>query len=596
VDTSEQKNRSWVWYSTDASREAGQISVLAVVETLACVVAFWVLLLWFDVRWHLWLILLATPFVLLRSKQSVALGAKWFESYEAALVPSQRSWKSVCILLLSAVIAGLTSWWLARDWIIGRSSFVLLGAPWILYFGVLTAVALSTAFAGWVAQGILVQRSNWLAPKEGYVHVIIFAQSMVLVKTITRMISEVPIDEDIARSWGGMQILHVFIVSLALIAVLSVGAERCVSSERLGRLTGVLGWVMFTLGGVVFSFLLVMMILLIQLVIGLLVFFSKMGVFTISLIGALMAAATVALLLYMGSKSRPIEKNLASELFEALSSPGVVIGVLVRIIAIRTIATARFLFLGLDQLPRNWRFATAISDLSEPLQLVPGVESTMFRMRFFALNQQGAPLWHGQLSHIIIQVMGLIVFVPTLLWRLAIKSTAWFYLPLLWFRRGWQKLDGEELTIWAKSYSSKFQNWIWLITGGMSFAFLAATLFSVPKWIVLQQRLGEFGAPTTVLGFLYALDWSDLLDKPWLWCYIISYCLTFAIFCQLDSIAKDIRSGAKPQTRALRMKLWMWMSNIRSFLTNAGIFIALWYFLDAVEAWSQIREIFARLI
>lgn len=183
-----------------------------------------------------------------------------------------------------------------------------------------------------------------------------------------------------------------------------------------------------------------------------------------------------------------------------------------------------------------------------------------------------------------------------MLWRWAIKSTAWFYLPLLWARRGWQRLDGEELQIWAKSYNSKLLNRVWLLLGGLSFAVVAVTLFSFQKWLDLQHTLVEAGAPTTIVGLLSALDWSELLTQPWLWFYIPSYILTIIIFLELDSIAKDIRHGAAPGTRLARIKRWMWAANARAVLTNVGLAVALWYFLDAVEAWGRTKAFLQGLI
>jgi len=77
----EPASRSWVWRSTEPSRAAGLVSILAVAEALACVAVYWLLWLWLGVTWHHWLILIATPLVLLRSEQSVALGVKWFRYY-----------------------------------------------------------------------------------------------------------------------------------------------------------------------------------------------------------------------------------------------------------------------------------------------------------------------------------------------------------------------------------------------------------------------------------------------------------------------------------------------------------------------------------
>ncbi|MCE8438386.1 hypothetical protein [Rhodovulum sulfidophilum] len=250
----------------------------------------------------------------------------------------------------------------------------------------------------------------------------------------------------------------------------------------------------------------------------------------------------------------------------------------------------------MQNLPGNWRFATTASDFRQPAELIPGDDRYVFGVEVWFSRQKR----DGRRKDVFHYIFGLIVipvfFGPAMLWRWAIKSTAWFYLPLLWSRRGWRRLEGEELRIWANAYSSKILNWVWLIFGGLSFAAVAGTLFSLQKYLSLKDRLSAEGAPFTVLGFLSSLDWADLLHQPWLWFYIPSYALTIIIFFALDNIAKDIRVGADPASRMTHMERWMWASNLRSVLTNIGLGIALWYFLDAVDAWGKAKTFAANLL
>ena len=110
----------------------------------------------------------------------------------------------------------------------------------------------------------------------------------------------------------------------------------------------------------------------------------------------------------------------------------------------------------------------------------------------------------------------------------------------------------------ANSYSSKAQNRLWLLAGLIAIAAVTVTLFSLERYLTLQQQLDQAGAPTTILGIPYFLEWSELLKLPWLWFYVPSYILTTIIFFALDSIAKDIRvGGADPATKAAQMSQWM---------------------------------------
>ncbi|MEM8572053.1 MAG: hypothetical protein AAGG56_14280 [Pseudomonadota bacterium] len=448
MNQDETNERGWVWASTEESRAAGKVSILAITETLLCVIVYWVLLLYFGVRWHHWFILIAAPLMLLRSEQSIALGVIWFDRYWKANKIPLGSLRGVGIIALSALLAGLAFWFLAAIWLPGATGSVL------------------------------------------------FAKAAVI-------------------GWLG----------------LTIGLAVAVAGARAG---------------------------------------------------ALPLAASLLL-------------------------PGFFLGVWLRATLTRFAATARFLWPGIRTLPANWRFATIVSDIRHPAELIPGHDGFVFdaSLYFSPYWQHWSPdpLRHRQ--HRIrkgaqLYVLGLIeipfYFAPAIIWRWAIKSTAWFYIPLLWSRRGWQQLEGEELQIWAKSYSAKVVNWIWLLSGGLSFAAVTVTLFSFEKYLDLQSKVSAGGAPLTLLGFFVSLNWADLLYQPWLWFYLPSYALTIAIFFALDNIAKEIRAGAPPASRAASMRRWMWASNVRSALTNIGLAIALWYFLNAVDAWGQIKAFGARLL
>jgi hypothetical protein len=189
--------------------------------------------------------------------------------------------------------------------------------------------------------------------------------------------------------------------------------------------------------------------------------------------------------------------------------------------------------------------------------------------------------------------LSIVFFTPAMLWRWSIKSTAWFYIPLLWVRRGWLSLEGEDLRIWAQSYSRKALNWLWLLFGGMSFAALGASLFSLEKYLAMKQATDDANAPMTFIGVLSSLNWADLLTQPWMWFYIPSYALTIYLFFALDSIAAEIRAGAAPDSRLPQIARLKWAANARAVFTNIGLALALWYFLGAVDAWGQVQDFLA---
>lgn len=425
--------------------------MLAVAETFACVALYWLLLLWLGVTWHHWMILIATPLVLLRSEQSVALGVKWFSEYydDSNEVPL-RSVKGIGIFAASLVVSGLACWFLASTWLAGTTE-------WLLFA--------KSAAIGWLGLNLAVATAAALAGRA--------------------------------------------------------------AARAAGAVTGA---------------------------------------------GAVTVAGAVAV------------------------AAGFALGVWLRAILIRLTATMRFPLSGAVQFPSNWRFSTTVSDVFHPPELIPGNDGMIYGKDISLSiwksdgSMKGAP--HIAMSFLAV----LIYFGPAMLWRWAIKSTAWFYLPLLWVRRGWQLREGEDLQVWAKSYSSKFLNWFCLLAGLIAIAAVTVTLFSLERYLTLQQQLDQAGAPTTILGIPYSLELSELLKLPWLWFYLPSYILTLCIFFALDNIAKDIRAGAAPETKVAAMQQWMWAANARAVLTNLGLGIALVYFLDAVDAWGQVMALVQGLI
>jgi len=469
---------TWVWKSTAESRAARLPSVLALSETLICVAIYWMLWLQFGVTWHHWLIVIATPLVLLRSEQSKALGVKWFddfwdrESSSASVKPAQQLAICVFICATTAVIV----WY--------------LNALWFTHFSGLT----------------LFWKSFWLG-----------------------------------------------LVSVNLsVAILIATARK--TSQTL----------------------------------------SQIAPFAMTMVIASAAASTVVVVAALTTRGSVDVLGVALGVFSSIfAGPGIFLGFGLRAAAVRFLATARYAWAGVRTLPKNWHFSIMVSDFAHSPELIPGHKELTFGQEF-SFSFQNIDGSRKKPEDWFRDALGsLIFFVPTMLWRWAVKSTAWFYVPLLWVRRGWLSLEGEDLRIWAQSYSRKAINWLWLLFGGFSFAALAVWLFSFEKWLALKSTTAEAGAPMGLFGFLASLNWVELLTKPWLWAYTPSYALTIIIFFALDSIAAEIRAGATPESRAASIARWKWAANARAMLTNVGLLLALWYFLGAVDAWEQMRSFFA---
>ncbi|MBT8421368.1 MAG: hypothetical protein KJO08_11000, partial [Gammaproteobacteria bacterium] len=64
--------------STPDSVEKNEPTVLAIVETVLAVAAYWGIAWWFDTHWHLLFSICVAPLLLLRSPESTEEGVRWF--------------------------------------------------------------------------------------------------------------------------------------------------------------------------------------------------------------------------------------------------------------------------------------------------------------------------------------------------------------------------------------------------------------------------------------------------------------------------------------------------------------------------------------
>jgi hypothetical protein len=151
--------KRFVWWSTDKSVADGVPSVLAGLEVVVAVGAYWAIAIYFDTTTHLWVSICVAPLLLLRSEQSVTCGARWFTSYLRraeeledelgdglnirTLALSVEFWGGMATGLIASA---LVSYLLTREWLVGYES-------WSLYWrsGVVGYVAIVAAGVAAVA-------------------------------------------------------------------------------------------------------------------------------------------------------------------------------------------------------------------------------------------------------------------------------------------------------------------------------------------------------------------------------------------------------------------------------------------------------------
>lgn len=97
---------NWVWRSTEASREEGKISILAIIETFFFVLLTWGVAFYFNFYYYLFVPLVLTPFLMLKTPKSIELSHHLF-LYEIDKNDFFYSALIYFVLIVSSVIAFL---------------------------------------------------------------------------------------------------------------------------------------------------------------------------------------------------------------------------------------------------------------------------------------------------------------------------------------------------------------------------------------------------------------------------------------------------------------------------------------------------------
>ena len=117
----------------------------------------------------------------------------------------------------------------------------------------------------------------------------------------------------------------------------------------------------------------------------------------------------------------------------AAFAPGFYFGGWIRSVATRIAATVRHLWSGAVAMPDNWWRTLFVVDLLYPPELIPGyTRSDFFTISYFAERIKQS---ENIIEQFICSGALVILYAPAYLYRLSIKSTCWFYFPLIYIMR-----------------------------------------------------------------------------------------------------------------------------------------------------------------
>jgi hypothetical protein len=228
---------------------------------------------------------------------------------------------------------------------------------------------------------------------------------------------------------------------------------------------------------------------------------------------------------------------------------GIALGVFFISILVRVGATLKHIGLGLRALPRNFRRLIFCTSPSQQPELVPGlvVGQTSFTLpdhlrEFREARSSDEKMW-AAISYLVFPISTLLWFVPGWLYRLTLKSTAWFWWPLAF-------LAGElRLTKHPDLFRQKIIETLW---AKASIAFALITIFGFIITTALVDRVPIWSNPfLTMLEFIFLVDWSVRL---WQVVAVAAAILGVIIVFMVDSAARELRYATNKKELKLQNK------------------------------------------
>jgi hypothetical protein len=450
--------RRWRFWSTRDSIDNDVPSVSAIIETILAAPIYW----WNATHFGIYLPLLASvavaPFVLLRSDESVATGAKWFTAWEtriwsehqvyAELGPTDR-WRVRAMVLTAALLAGAATHLLSQNFLEHNE--------------------------GWNAfvSGCLI---GWAAATVG---------ATVGVVTAGLVTGPVPGAEPGALAMAGPGAM---LVSLA---------------------TGMIAW---TNAGAVAVAFVAMVAVAVQLTLTIAIPISPTG-------------QAIRILLW----------------FSPLVVPGITLGVFLVSVCIRFVATLLHFRRGLQNLPRNFRRLVLCTSPLQIPELVPGLERGQTSITLehlldrFQSERRSKDIARKIVAYVFYPLTIPFWFIPGWLYRLTIKSTAWFWWPRAFL--------GDDLQQAKQPDEFRRKHWESLqAKSSVALSIVTISVFLFVNFLSTGIFLQE-NPLVTVLGYFLLIDWSLVL--PWQWLTVTVASLAIWVVFRVDDAVGEYRNARK---------------------------------------------------
>ena len=230
-------------------------------------------------------------------------------------------------------------------------------------------------------------------------------------------------------------------------------------------------------------------------------------------------------------------------LLVAMALMGLPAAVIVLVLAVRIFATLACLPQGLRSMPENFRVLVLCTSPAQIPELVPGLNDTNSPYSFLGFRRVMIPdgtSWSIRwVTEVIYLVWAVILFAPAWLYRLSIKSTAWFWWPLAFLGadlgpRKNPKLVRFRITgsLWARTTI--------LVSCLSLLAFISGSLF-------LDGTIFKTNPLLTPLGYLLIIDWEPRL---WQLSAISASALSLTLVFLVNSASGEYEIARDSGTRA----------------------------------------------
>ncbi|MEO0633082.1 MAG: hypothetical protein AAFY52_02990 [Pseudomonadota bacterium] len=240
-------------------------------------------------------------------------------------------------------------------------------------------------------------------------------------------------------------------------------------------------------------------------------------------------------------------------------------------IVFRFLASVKCLKAGVSQIARNWRRIILNVDCCVAPQPLPVLDGATHPWSYEQFLQDAVSDWsEARSKRTVFHLFGSAVviaafspaFLTTILFRWALKSTAWFYLPLLFLTK---PFDGGDRIIWMRSFPRTGWTLVRLVLAivGIGVA-LAALVVDLPAALRALQLGRALELPVLPLSLLVVLDWSAL--RPWHYVSLPTALLTVTMFFRLDHLHRREQAGAKIAEDGWALRSMVWADRARSAL------------------------------